>query len=76
VAGGHPASTPVAVISNGWSPEQRTVVGTLASIADDVAAADLRTPAVTVVGAVVDLRAILGDLAGPRPPAAELASAS
>jgi uroporphyrin-III C-methyltransferase/precorrin-2 dehydrogenase/sirohydrochlorin ferrochelatase len=55
----------VAVISNGWTPQQRTVVGTLATIADDVTAAGLPTPAVTVVGDVVDLRRALGDLVGP-----------
>jgi uroporphyrin-III C-methyltransferase/precorrin-2 dehydrogenase/sirohydrochlorin ferrochelatase len=69
VAAGRPASTPVAVISNGWTPEQRTVVGTLATIAEAVAEAGLPTPAVTVVGEVVGLRTVLGDLAGPAVPA-------
>ena len=37
-------------------PRQRTVSGTLATIADDVQAAGLRAPAVTVVGEVARLR--------------------
>jgi uroporphyrin-III C-methyltransferase/precorrin-2 dehydrogenase/sirohydrochlorin ferrochelatase len=64
IAAGRDPRTPVAVISDGWTPRQRTVTGTLASIAADVAAAALPGPAVIVVGDVVDLRAELGDLAG------------
>jgi uroporphyrin-III C-methyltransferase len=51
---GLPASTPVAVIRQGTLPEQQVVVGTLADIAGR--AADLRPPAVIVVGEVVRLR--------------------
>jgi uroporphyrin-III C-methyltransferase / precorrin-2 dehydrogenase / sirohydrochlorin ferrochelatase len=64
VGSGRDPGTPVAVISGGWTPQQRTVTGTLASIADDVAAARLPGPAVIVVGEVVGLRAQLGDLYG------------
>ena len=64
IAAGRDPRTPVAVISDGWTPRQRTVTGTLASIAGAVAAAALPGPAVIVVGDVVDLRAELGDLAG------------
>ncbi|MHB8177517.1 MAG: uroporphyrinogen-III C-methyltransferase [Vulcanimicrobiaceae bacterium] len=49
-------ATPVAVVQDGTRPSQRTVVGTLASIADDVARAGVRAPAVVVVGEVVALR--------------------
>jgi uroporphyrinogen III methyltransferase/synthase len=56
VANGRPAGTPAAVIRWGTKPEQRTVVGTLADIADRVAAAGLAPPALTVVGEVVRLR--------------------
>jgi len=66
VAAGRDPSTPVAVVSNGWTADERTVTGTLADIAGRVAAAGLRSPAVTVVGEVVGLREVLGDLAGPR----------
>jgi uroporphyrin-III C-methyltransferase/precorrin-2 dehydrogenase/sirohydrochlorin ferrochelatase len=64
VASGRDPGTPVAVVSQGWTPGQRTVTGTLATIADEVAAAGLASPAVTVVGEVVRLREALGDLAG------------
>jgi uroporphyrinogen III methyltransferase/synthase len=58
-ANGRPASTPVAVIRWGTTPEQRTVTGTLADIAERVAEAGLTPPAVTVVGEVVRLRETL-----------------
>ena len=64
VASGRDPRTPVAVISDGWTPRQRTVTGTLAGIAAEVAAARLPGPAVIVVGDVVALRAELGDLSG------------
>ena len=55
VAGGRAASEPVAVIERGTLPTQRTVTGTLADIAARVVDAEVRAPAVTVVGAVVGL---------------------
>lgn len=54
-AGKNP-ETPVAVIEWGTLPWQRTVEGTLETIAGKVKEADLRSPAVIVVGAVVTLR--------------------
>jgi uroporphyrin-III C-methyltransferase/precorrin-2 dehydrogenase/sirohydrochlorin ferrochelatase len=60
VAHGKPAATPVAIVESGFSPEQRTTVGTLATIADLARARDVRPPAVIVVGDVVDLHAALG----------------
>jgi uroporphyrin-III C-methyltransferase / precorrin-2 dehydrogenase / sirohydrochlorin ferrochelatase len=56
VARGRDATTPAAVIASGTTAEQRVVVADLATIADVVAAADLRAPAITVVGDVVRLR--------------------
>jgi uroporphyrin-III C-methyltransferase/precorrin-2 dehydrogenase/sirohydrochlorin ferrochelatase len=53
VTEGRPASTPVAVVSEGTMPGERTLVSTLATIADDMAAHDVRPPAVVVVGDVV-----------------------
>ena len=47
---------PVAVIENGTLPQQRTIVGTLQTIADDVAGHNVRGPAVIVIGEVVRLR--------------------
>jgi uroporphyrin-III C-methyltransferase/precorrin-2 dehydrogenase/sirohydrochlorin ferrochelatase len=73
IAAGRDPGTPTAVISAGWTPLQRTVTGTLASIASDVAGAHLPGPAVIVVGEVVGLRAELGDLSGV--PRVEIAQA-
>ncbi len=56
VANGRAAETPVAVIRWGTTPEQRTVVGTLADIVERVREAGLTPPAITVVGEVVRLR--------------------
>lgn len=53
VAHGRPETTPVAVIRWGTTAAQTTVVGTLATIADQVAAQELQSPAVIVVGEVV-----------------------
>lgn len=55
IAGGRPATTPVAVVQDGSLPTQHTVVSTLANAAVD--AAGLRAPAVVVVGDVVGMRA-------------------
>jgi uroporphyrinogen III methyltransferase/synthase len=46
---------PIAVISKATTPEQRTVAGTLATIEAKVAAANLPTPALIVVGDVVKM---------------------
>jgi uroporphyrin-III C-methyltransferase len=58
------SSTPVAVIQNGTLPDQRSVVGTVSTIVDDVARAGIGSPAVIVVGDVVRFakEADLGDL--------------
>ncbi|MDQ5817035.1 MAG: uroporphyrinogen-III C-methyltransferase, partial [Actinomycetota bacterium] len=56
VSAGRSPETPVAVIRWGTVPEQRTVTGTLEDIADRVAEANLKPPAITVVGEVVALR--------------------
>jgi uroporphyrinogen III methyltransferase/synthase len=53
---GRDSATPVAVVRWGTLPEQRTVTGTLADIAERVEAAKLKPPAITVVGDVVNLR--------------------
>jgi uroporphyrinogen III methyltransferase/synthase len=53
---GRAADTPVAVVEWGTLPRQRTVSGTLATIASAVAAAGVGSPAVTVVGEVARLR--------------------
>jgi uroporphyrin-III C-methyltransferase/precorrin-2 dehydrogenase/sirohydrochlorin ferrochelatase len=73
ITSGRDPHTPVAVISDGWTPRQHTVTGTLASIARDVEAAQLPGPVVIVIGEVVTLRAELGDLSGV--PQAQIARA-
>ena len=52
---GRPGSTPVAIVSDGSTPAQRTVRTTLAALPSTVADEGIRPPAVWVVGEVVDL---------------------
>ena len=56
IAHGRAAETPAAVVRQGATPDQETVVGTLATIAADVAQAGLTAPATLIVGEVVRLR--------------------
>lgn len=53
VAGGRPASTPVAVVVEGTMPEERTVLTTLGALGADIEAQDVRPPAIIVIGDVV-----------------------
>ena len=53
---GKPAETPVAVISHATWPNQVTVTGTLATIANNAAQAKLRPPSLIIVGECVLLR--------------------
>ena len=53
---GRSPKTPIALIQNGTLPTQKTVCGTLADIVETASAADIKPPAVTVVGEVVALR--------------------
>jgi len=53
---GRSAQTPVAVVRWASTPEQRSVVGTLETIAGIVAQADIKPPALIVIGDVVNLR--------------------
>ncbi|WP_019203420.1 uroporphyrinogen-III C-methyltransferase [Tsukamurella sp. 1534] len=68
-AGGRPSDTPAAVVESATTGGQRTVRGTLASIAADAAAADVAPPAVLVVGAVAGFTAAIGpdDVTGGAP---------
>jgi len=56
VAHGRSPDTPAAVVQWGTRPTQRTVTGTLATIAEVVERARIHPPAVLVVGEVVRLR--------------------
>lgn len=53
---GRPPSTPVAVITDGTVPRQRTVVGQLGNILRKSEEANVQSPSVMVVGEVVRLR--------------------
>ena len=56
IQNGRLPSTPVAVISQGTSPKQRTLVGTLGDIGSRAQKEGFEPPAVIVVGEVVKLR--------------------
>jgi uroporphyrinogen III methyltransferase/synthase len=56
VAAGKPSSTPAAVIEWGTTGRQRTVVGTLRTVAGRAKKLGLKSPAVVVIGRVVHFR--------------------
>lgn len=56
---GRSPDTPVAVVRWASTPEQRSVVGTLSTIADIVKQQDIKPPALIVIGDVVNLRGTL-----------------
>ncbi|HOV85171.1 MAG TPA: uroporphyrinogen-III C-methyltransferase [Syntrophobacteraceae bacterium] len=56
VENGRPSTTPVAAIRWGTLPEQQTVTGTLDDIVEKVRQAQLKPPAILIVGEVVRLR--------------------
>lgn len=55
MANGRPHDTPVAVIQDGTLRRQRTLRSTLAKVADEMAAEDMRPPAIIVIGPVAGL---------------------
>ena len=57
---GKKPSTPVAVISCGTLPEQKSVLGTISDIAEKTRILDVRTPATIVVGEVASLGEAIG----------------
>ena len=59
LAGGRPPQTPVVVIAEGTRPSQRSLRGTLSTIAGDIAAAGIRPPAIIVIGPVAALADVL-----------------
>ena len=56
IQNGRSPSTPVAVISQGTSPKQRTIIGSLKDIVGKAKKENFEPPAVIVVGEVVGLR--------------------
>ena len=55
MAHGAAAALPAAIVAQGTLQDQRVIVGTLATIADATAAANVESPALLVVGEVVSL---------------------
>ena len=55
VEGGRPPQEPVALVERGTLPGQRTLVATLADVADRAREAGIRAPAITLVGPVASL---------------------
>ncbi len=60
MAGGLSPQTPIALIRWGTRPEQAELMGTLASIVEQVEITGFEAPAVAVIGKVVNLRNVLG----------------
>ena len=60
VAHGMPANTPVALVEQGTTPQQRVYVSTLDSLLDVIAAEDIKPPTLIIVGEVVSLHDKLG----------------
>jgi uroporphyrinogen III methyltransferase/synthase len=56
VANGKSPDEPAALIYHGTMPEQKTIDGSLADVAEEAARSQLRTPVILVVGAVAGLR--------------------
>ena len=52
---GRSPSEPVAIVERGTLPDQRTIVGTLATIAQAARAQEVRAPSITIVGPVAAL---------------------
>jgi uroporphyrinogen III methyltransferase / synthase len=59
VENGMPADTPAAAIRWGTMPAQRTVVGTVGTLAQRVVEAQLKPPALTIIGRVVAMRDVM-----------------
>ena len=60
IAGGMDKETPVAVIQNGTTPKQKTVVGTLSNIAKIVKSNKIVPPTNIIIGKVVNLSKTIG----------------
>ena len=67
ISAGLSGSTPAAVVSDGWSRQQRVVTAPLQDLAGAVLAAGVTNPAVVVIGDVAQLAAT-GLLLPPAPP--------
>ena len=59
IAGGMTLETPIAMIRWGTRPDQTQLIGTLATIVQQIESADFQAPAIAVIGKVVNLRSLL-----------------
>lgn len=64
IAAGQAANTPVALIENGCCPQQRVIVGELDQLAELIGREQVQSPALIVVGEVVNLADQLSWFAG------------
>ena len=55
LGGGIDPQTPVAIVENGWSTQQRVTSGTITDIADRATEVGVQSPAVIVIGDVAAL---------------------
>ncbi len=55
ISGGINSATPVAIVEKGTSKQQRSITGTIATIIEEAKEADIKPPAVVVIGGVVNL---------------------
>lgn len=53
---GRSEKTPVAIVANGTTPNQKTIIGTLGNICERATEENLKPPGIIVVGDVVNLR--------------------
>jgi uroporphyrin-III C-methyltransferase len=60
IAGGMDKQTPVAVIQNGTTPQQKMIIGTVSNIAKLVKTNKITPPTNIIIGKVVDLSNIIG----------------
>lgn len=71
IEAGLDASTPAAVIQHAYSPQQKTLISTVARLAADIATHGLGSPAIVVIGSVVSLARSNGSIAGDHGAAAD-----
>jgi len=60
IAGGLDGQTPVAVIQNGTTPQQKMIIGTVSNIAELVKINNIKPPTNIIIGRVVDLSSVIG----------------